>query len=159
VTDWAQWSRQAVAQMKAQNRAWLQRFALQGAPYHWDLETAALTFARASDRVVADICVIGTVSHADTTFLWAWANDTIPPIARRGLELVREFGETHDLPLLITPEWSGGRAEGLEMLAVAGRIQSASGGFVDEADDLTLLFTLSNFRVRPNAGEDRPAAG
>jgi hypothetical protein len=159
MTDWGEWSRQAVAEMRARNRAWLQRFALQGARYRWDLGTAALTFSRGTDCVVADIFAIGTVSHADATFRWAWADDAIPATARRGLELVRQFGETHDLPLLITPEWSGGRAEGLEMLAVAGRIQSASGGFVDEADDVTLLFTLSDFRVRPNAGAGRPATG
>jgi hypothetical protein len=159
VTDWGEWSRQAVAQMQARNRAWIERFSLERAPYRWDLDTAVLTFARASDNVTADICVIGTASRAQQTFLWAWANDTIPGNARCGLDLVRAFGETHDLPLLITPEWSGGRAEGLEMLAVAGRIQGASGGFVDEAKDLTLFFTLSNFRVESRTGADHSAAG
>jgi hypothetical protein len=111
------------------------------------------------DCVRADICVIGTVSHAQKAFRWAWADDGIAPPARHGLDLVRAFGETHDLPQLTTPEWSGGRAEGLEMLAIAGRIQNARGGFVDEAEDLTLFFTLSHFRVRPGADADRPAAG
>lgn len=60
---------------------------------------------------------------------------------------VRRFGITHDLPLFTTPEWPGGRAEGLEMLA-AGRIQEASGGFIDTAGDLILFFTLHQFRVR-----------
>jgi hypothetical protein len=95
-TDWAEWSRQAVAQMQAQNHAWLERHSLKRMPYRWNLDSAALTFARADDSVTADICVIGTVS---------------------------------------------------QMLAVAGRIQNASGGFVDKAEDLTLLFTLSRFRV------------
>jgi hypothetical protein len=45
------------------------------------------------------------------------------------------------------------------MLAIAGRSQNASGGFVDEAEDLTLFLTLSHFRVRPGADADRPAAG
>jgi hypothetical protein len=58
------------------------------------------------------------------------------------------FGVTHDLPLLTMPEWPGGRAEGLEMLAVAGRIQDASGGFIDTAGDLILFFTLHRFRMR-----------
>jgi Family of unknown function (DUF6882) len=133
-TDWAEWSRQAVAQMQAQNNAWLERYSLQRMPYRWDLDSGALTFVRADDSVTADICVIGTVSRSQGTFLWAWANDAIPPVARRGLDVVRAFGETHDLPLLTTPEWAGGRAEGLEMLAVAGRIQNASGGFVDQAE-------------------------
>lgn len=149
MTDWAEWSRRAVADMEARNREWVQRFTLDRAPYRWDLGTATLTFRRAGDRVVVDLCVIGTVSRRDATFRWAWANDAIPHSARRGLELVREFGETHDLPRLITPEWQGNRAEGLEMLAVAGRIQGASGGFVDEADDLTFFFTLGDFRVQP----------
>jgi hypothetical protein len=34
------------------------------------------------------------------------------------------------------------------MLAVAGRIQDASGGFIDRAGDVTMFFTLHRFRVR-----------
>jgi len=150
MTDWAEWSRQAVAEMQARNEEWLRRFSLQGAPYRWDLGTAELIFVRAGDHVVADICAVGTVSEAQGTFLWAWANDAIPSTAMRGLELVRAFGETHDLPLLITPEWPGSLADGLEMLAVAGRVQGADGAFVDGEQGLKLLFTLSRFRVRPD---------
>ena len=155
MTDWAEWSRQAVAAMQAQNQAWVERFSLEHAPYRWDLDTAALTFPRAGDRVIADLCVVGTVSRARKTFRWAWANESIPRPATHGLDLVRAFGEKHGLPLLTTPEWAGGRVEGLEMLAIAGRIQDASGGFVAEAEDLTLFFTLSHFRVRPGAAPDQ----
>ena len=148
MTDWGEWSRQAVTAMEAHNEAWVTRFTLQRAPYRWDLDTAELIFERAVDRVVADICVVGTVSAAQGTFQWAWANEVIPPAARQGLELVRTFGEAHDLPRLVTPEWPGGRADGLEMLAIAGQVQDASGGFVEATGDLTLFFTLSHFRVR-----------
>jgi hypothetical protein len=145
MTDWAEWSRQAVAEMQARNREWIERYALEGPPYRWDLESAALTFTPGGGNVTADICLVGTTSHG--TFLWAWANDGIPHIARRGLETVRAFGETHDLALLTTAEWPGGRAEGLEMLAAAGRIQQASGAFADETDDVVFYFTLSHFRA------------
>jgi hypothetical protein len=150
MTDWAEWSRQAVAEMQARNEEWLRGFSLRGAPYRWDLGTAELIFVRAGDQVVADICAVGTVSEAQGTFRWAWANDAIPSTAMRGLELVRAFGETHDLPLLITPEWPGGLPDGLEMLAIAGRVQGADGAFVDGEQGLKLLFTLSRFRVRPD---------
>jgi hypothetical protein len=148
-----------VAQMQARNEEWIRGFSLQGVPYRWDLGTAELIFVRAGDRVMADICAIGTVSEAEETFCWAWANDIIPPTAMRGLELVRAFGEEHDLPLLITPQWPGSLADGKEMLAVAGRIQDADGGFMDGDQGLTLLFTLSHFRVRPNGGADDRGAG
>jgi hypothetical protein len=148
-----------VAQMQARNEEWIRSFSLQGAPYRWDLGTAELIFVRAGDHVVADICAIGTVSEAEGTFLWAWANETIPPAAMRGLELVRAFGDEHDLPLLITPEWPGSLADGKEMLAIAGRIQGAKGVFLDGDQGVTLLFTLSNFRVRPSGGADDRGAG
>jgi hypothetical protein len=159
MTNWGEWSRQAVAAMQAKNEAWVTRFALQRAPYRWDLGTAELIFERPVDRVVADICVVGTVSPAQGTFQWAWANEVIPLTAKQGLELVRTFGEVHDLPRLIEPEWPGGRPDGLEMLAIAGRVQDASGGFVETTGDLTLFFTLSRFRVCPHAGEAGQAAG
>jgi hypothetical protein len=132
---------------------------LKGAPYRWDLGTAELIFDRPGDHVVADICAIGTVSEAQGTFRWAWANEAIPSTAMCGVELVRAFGETHDLPRLIMPEWPGSLADGLEMLAIAGRVQDASGGFVDRDQDLTLLFTLSHFRVRPSGGAGDRAPG
>jgi hypothetical protein len=159
MSDWAEWSRQAVAEMQARNDQWVKRFSLQGAPYRWDLGTAELTFERASDHVVADLCLIGTVSEPLGTFCWAWANEATPPAGMRGLELVRAFGEAHDLPRLITPEWPGGLADGLEMLAVAGRLQDADGVFVDREQDLTLLFTLSRFRVRHRGGAEGRAGG
>jgi hypothetical protein len=146
--DWGEWSRQAVAEMDARNKSWISRYELQGAPYRWDLDSAELCFERANDQVVADLCVVGTASEQSGTFLWAWANDAIPASARKDLERVRSFGEEHDLPLLTTAEWPGGRAKGLEMLAVAGRLQDAGGGFIDRARDILLFFTLHRFRVR-----------
>jgi len=153
--DWTAWSSQATATMQANNEAWTSRFGLRHAPYRWDLGTAELVFERESDLVIADLCLVGTVAEGEGTFLWAWANAAIPAGATRGLDAVRTFGYTHDLPQLVTPAWPGGRAEGLEMLAIAGRIQDASGGFVDQEADLLLFFTLHRFRVRRGPGADR----
>lgn len=148
VTDWGEWSRRAVADMQARNKAWIARFGLSGAPYRWDLATAELVFERATDQVVADICLIGTVCEDEGTFAWAWDNDAIPTVAKRGVDVVRRFGIAHDLPRLTMPTWDGSREDGLEMLAVAGRIQDASGGFVERDGRLHLFFTLHGFRVR-----------
>lgn len=159
VTDWAEWSRHAVAAMNAQNEAWTAGFALKRAPFRWDLATAELRFERATDRVVADLCLVGTVSEGAGTFMWAWANDAIPDVAKRGLDMVRAFGARHDLPRLTEPEWPGSRADGLEMLAIAGRVQDASGGFIDSAGELELFFTLHRFRVLPRPDAPGRAAG
>ena len=98
--------------------------------------------------MVADVCVVGSASKAEGTFLWAWANETIPDEAKRDLEKVRDFGLEHDLGLLTEPAVAGGRAEGTEALAIAGRILGADGVWVDERGDLTVFFALSKFRAR-----------
>lgn len=159
VRDWGEWSRQAVAAMTARNQAWISRFDVERAPFRWDLATAELCFERATDQVVADLCLVGTASEGEGTFLWAWANEAIPDSAKRGLDAVRTFGATHDLPRLVTPEWPGGRADGLEMLAIAGRVQDASGGFIDRTGGLLFFFTLHRFRVRPLPGAPGRVAG
>jgi hypothetical protein len=132
--------------MQERNDAWMREYGLQGCQYDWSLDNAQLVLRLDSDEVVADICVIGSVSEAEGTFLWAWANEAIPHQARRGLETVREFGENNALELLTKPEWPGGRSDGLEMAAVAGRVLDASGVWVAPTGDVTLFFALSNFR-------------
>ena len=132
--------------MNARNRAWIDRHHLAGAPYFWDLATATIAFNRGSSRVVADLCVVGTASKVEGTFLWAWANEAIPTEAKRDVEKVRAFGLEHTLGLLTSPELAGGRAEGLEALAIAGRVLEADEVWVDERGDLTLFFVLFNFR-------------
>jgi hypothetical protein len=106
-------------------------------------------FPSETEEVVADICVVGSVSVSEGTFRWGWANAAIPQHARRGLEHVREFGERNSLELLTTPQWPGGRPEGLEMAAIAARVLDCQGVWVDTSGDVTLFFLLSNQRTRP----------
>jgi hypothetical protein len=147
--DWSAWSQEAVRLMQERNDAWIRRYGLEGRRYQRSLDEAQLRFTSESDEVTCDICVIGSVSRSEGTFSWAWSNETIPSCARRGLASVRDFGETHALEFLISPQWPGSRPEGLEMAAVAGRVLDADGVWIAETGDLTLFFALSNFRRHP----------
>ena len=133
--------------MQERNRVWVERLGLAGVPYQWDLDSGTVRFTRADGVIVADLCLVGTVSESEGTYLWGWANETLPTHARHRLDEVREFGHRHGLGLLTDPEWPGGRAEGLEMLSVAGRILDADGALVDTAGDVTLFFALFHFRL------------
>ncbi len=134
--------------MQERNSACIRNYRLEGCPYQRSLGDAQLVFRSESDEVVCDICVIGSVSRSEGTFCWAWANAAIPSGAQRDLARVREFGRVEALELLVRPQWPGGRPEGLEMAAVAGRILDADGIWVAESGDVTLFFALSNFRRR-----------
>jgi hypothetical protein len=146
--DWRAWSQEAARLMQERNDAWMREYGLRGCHYEWSLDTAQLVFSSAGSEVVADVCVLGSVSRSEGTYLWAWANDTIPPHARRGLEKVREFGERNALDLLTTPERPGDRDDGMEMAAVAARVLDAVGVWVETTGDVTLFFALSCFRKR-----------
>ena len=147
--DWGAWSREAVSLMQARNQAFVDKFALADQPYRWDLDQAQIAFLATAHATVADICMVGSVSAHAGTFLWAWANEVIPPHAQARLNEVRALGETDDLTLLITAEWPATRAEGLEMLAVAGRVLDAEGVFIAPDGDRTFFFTLHRFRTQP----------
>jgi hypothetical protein len=107
--------------MQSRTRASLEKFGLSGQTFRWDLDPAQIAFVSAECAVVADLCMVGSVTACEKTFLWAWANETIPAGAQERLLDVRAFGTTHDLRLLTTAEWPATDAEGLEMLAVAER--------------------------------------
>jgi len=154
--DWAAWSQEAVRLMQGRNGAWIRSYGLEGCPYQWRLDDAQLVFRSDRDEVASDLCVIGSVSRSAGTFCWAWANEAIPSRAQHDLARVREFGKAQALDLLIRPQWPGGRPEGLEMAAVAGRILDADGIWIEETGDVTLFFALSNFRRRQS---DRPRGG
>ena len=144
--NWASWSKDAVALMQSRNEDWRRSFGLVDATYHWDLDSATMRFESPSRTVLASLCVVGTTSASEGTFLWGWANRSLPAAVTGGLDVVRRFGEEHDLPLLVSPEIPGARAEGLECTAIAGRIQDAAGVFVDTCGDVTMFFTLAGFR-------------
>ncbi len=82
--------------MQERNVLWQQHFGVRDCPFHWDINTATIEFRRDTDEVIASVCVVGTTSVCEGTFRWGWTNESIPSVARRRLELVREFGARHD---------------------------------------------------------------
>lgn len=147
IIDWGAWSKEAVRLMQERNTAWQQRWGLSNCPFQWDMNTATVRFRRDNGEVIASVCVVGTTSVAENTFLWGWANENIPAVARKHIERVQAFGARHQLQLLTTPEFPGGRPEALEMLAVAGRVLDAEGVFIHSVGDQTVFFSLSDFRA------------
>lgn len=147
-TDWAAWSREAVETMVARNAEWPRQFGLQDKPaYRWDLERALLVFEGPLHEVVATVCLVGTTSEREGSFVWSWANEAIPPVHGQALEVVHEFGRDHHLALLTTPRIQGGRPEATECLCIAGRLQRAVGTFIDQQGDVALYFTMLHLQV------------
>lgn len=147
-TDWSAWSREAVETMVARNQQWPREFGLDNAPpYRWDLDSARLTFDGPQGQVQATVCLVGTSSESDGSFLWSWGNAAIPPQHGQALEAVHEFGRDNQLALLTTARIPGGRPEATECLCIAARLQRALGTFIDQQGDVTLYFTLLHLQA------------
>lgn len=139
--DWGAWSREAVAMMASRTNELMVRHVLpNGAPYRWDLDRAELAIGGVSFRLVT----VGTV--AGNSFMWAWANESIPMDAKQRLEEVRAFGMQNDLSLLTTACVGGGLAQARECLAIAGRVLNANGIWLDRTESGHIVFALFELR-------------
>lgn len=148
--DWAAWSREAVEMMVARNAEWPRKLGLVGAPeFRWDLDSATLVLQGPLHEVVATVCLVGTTSESEGSFLWSWANEAIPKQHGEALEVVHDFGRENHLALLTTPRIQGGRPEATECLCIAARLQRAMGTFIDQQGDVTLYFTILHAQLAP----------
>ena len=152
--DWTAWSREAVAAMMDGNARWQREFGLEGAPpCQWDLDSATLTFEGTLGPVVATVCLVGTTSDSEGSFVWSWANPAIPSQHGEALAPVHEFGRDHQLALLTTARIPGGRPEATECLCIAGRLQRALGTYIEQQGDVTLYFTILHLRAARTQGQ------
>ena len=147
-TDWAAWSREAAETMVARNAEWPQQMGLT-APLkcRWDLERALLAFEAPLHEVIATVCLVGTSSDQEDSFVWSWANEAIPAQHGQALEVVHDFGRENQLALLTTPRLQGGKPVGMECLSIAARLQRAVGTYVDQQGDVALYFTILHLQV------------
>lgn len=153
-TDWAAWSREAVEMMVQRNAEWPRQLGLQGSPtYRWDLDSATLVLEGALHEVVATVCLVGTTSDSENSFLWSWANEAVPKLHGEALEVVHDFGRANHLALLTTARIPGGRPEATECLCIAARLQRAIGTFIDKQGDVTLYFTILYAQVAPSTDD------
>lgn len=145
----------------ARNAAWRAEHGVpEDAPCRWDLPSATLTIERPGrEPVVATVCLVGTTSHAEGTFLWSWANAAVPPQHGQALEQVREFGLANGLGLLTTPLIQGGKPEATECLCIAAHLQRATGTVIDQQDDVGLYFTILHIHRTAPAASTAPAQG
>jgi hypothetical protein len=113
------------------------------AQYFWDLDQAAITWTRAgAEFCTARLTLIGTVSLAESTWLWSWANDSLPRSAVGEMDKVREYGELNRFPVLPWESFDPHPALVQEARVVSAAVLDAAGLWTDQAGDVQLHFLL-----------------
>nr|BFE63096.1 hypothetical protein GCM10020063_076220 [Dactylosporangium thailandense] len=86
-----------------------------------DLSTGQATFGT---DLRYDIQLLGTESHSDETWLWAWANEAsnLPPDLLRLCAWLREYGAEEQVAEFLTPGFPLAQADGHRLALVAGSL-------------------------------------
>ena len=86
---------------RSQNAAAWAKWSLEELPrFDWDQDRGSISFSGASRAVVADIQFLGSWSEKASTWMWAWANQSIDASMKKEIEDVRKFGVAKDMPEL-----------------------------------------------------------
>lgn len=129
--EFAKFRHEAVHSLMRLNKSCEHEFRISSWPrWHYDLERGTLSFLNDDQpRVIASIQVVGTTSERSGTWLWSWANESLPENATRSMMKVRAFGEQESLSDLTTPSAADDAYVGWGMTAIAAKIIGAKGGY------------------------------
>src|ERR1700730_8286285 len=127
----AAYRHEAVHELMRLNKLCEQEFRISSWPrWDYELERGTLTFSQdGAPKVLASIHVIGTTSISGETWMWSWANESLPPNVTQAAARVRAFGEAENIPELKEAELPDDEYLGWGMTAVAARVLGAKGAY------------------------------
>jgi hypothetical protein len=98
--------------------------------WDYELHRGTLTFSQDGvPKVQASIQVIGTTSISEGTWMWGWANDSLPANVTKEVATVREFGTTENITELTKEELPDDEHLGWGLTAVAAKVLGAKGAY------------------------------
>ena len=104
--------------------------------------------------VEAPAQIIGTYSPSASSWLWAWANDSLLPALCTASEAVREWGTARGHESLMQPRLDGVSAEqAADLAAIAFRLTRAKGYYRAPAGNSELHLTFGTVAIKRDDAE------
>lgn len=128
------------------------------ASWSLDLSKGDLLFTF-SEGVVATCPaqIVGSLDDGDGSWLWAWANPSIPESLQRDSSRVREYGQRHQIARLTSEEWPCTEEEAWQMAALACNLCEAQGVYRGPAGTAFVFITFGSVVLSPGARSPVPA--
>ncbi|MFJ5831981.1 DUF6882 domain-containing protein [Streptomyces sp. NPDC093089] len=147
-SDWDEVVLAARERARSRQALMVERHGLSGdVQYHWSLDDARITWSRGGRVFLTGrLTMIGSVSLPQQTWLWAWANGSLPSAALGGIEQVRRFGEANGFPVLPWPGFEYDPELVAEARMVAASVLDAEGLWADSTDDTQLHFAIHDLK-------------
>jgi hypothetical protein len=147
----------AVHELMRKNELCEKEFHVSSWP-HWDydLERGTLTFSENGvPKVLASIHVIGTTSVSGGTWMWSWANESLPPNVTKQVANVREFGLAENIPELTEAERPDDEYLGWGLTAVAAKLLGAKGAYRCPGENGFVYVVYSSIGFVANDGDTK----
>lgn len=132
----------------AKNRAWADRFGI-GTFARWDYDDAdrLLVFSDgAAPRILCTYVNVGTLSNKTGTWLWAWANQSLPEASREESQIARRYGLEHDIGELTDPHFKAAPEDAWMFAAITGHLLGAQALYRPVVDHLEIYMAISSTR-------------
>jgi hypothetical protein len=127
----------------------------------WSLDLSKGDLLFTFDEGVVATCpaqIVGSLDSSDGSWLWAWANPSIPESLQRDSWRVREYGLQHQIARLTSAEWLCTEEEAWRMVALACKICEAQGVYRGPAGTAFVFITFGNVVLSPGARSPVPAS-
>ena len=98
VIDYTTLVDRAAEELRHKTRTAVDLFQIDQARWDVDLDAGTIIFTSPKGLVAtAPVQVVGTLNSVDSTWLWAWANSSLPEPVTRHAQTVREYGRKHHI--------------------------------------------------------------
>jgi len=116
--------------------------------YFWSMEDTAITWSRDGHEFLRGrITMIASVNTGRGTWLWSWANDSLPRAVLGDIERVRSYGIEHNFPLLTAPGFRADQKPVAQARTVAADVLDAELLWRNVSDpDLEIHFAVRELR-------------
>ncbi|MFF3301365.1 DUF6882 domain-containing protein [Streptomyces sp. NPDC002908] len=151
-SNWEEVVLAARERARAKQSRMVEHYGLSGdVQYHWSMDDARITWTRdGATFLTGRLTMIGSMSPSRKTWLWAWANESLPRPVVGDIEQVRRFGEANGFPVLPWPGFDYDPELVAEARMVAASVLDAEGLWADSADDVQFHFAIHD--LTPTVG-------
>lgn len=122
-----------------------------------DMDQGDLIFSNADGfTATCPAQVIGSHDGVGGTWMWAWANPSIPEAMTADSRKVKEYGEARGIDRLTTPEFVAEEMDAWRLTALAAKLCDSQGAYRGPAGSTSVFMTfsqvvLSHSKPRPRA--------
>jgi Family of unknown function (DUF6882) len=148
--DYATLVDRAVEELRFKTQTGVNLYQLDQASWDADLDAGTITFTSPRGLVAtAPVQVVGTVNSLDSTWLWSWANASVPEHVTRHARLVQQYGLKHgigeltDRKLVVQDE-----TECWRFAALACYLGQDQGAYRGPSDDVRVFVTYGTVTLQ-----------